>query len=115
MAAEHEDCVFCDIAKRNHPANIILENDYVFVIRDIMPKAPIHFLVISKQHVGSVNDLTADDQRLIAEIVLVAKAQAQADGIAEKGYKLIWNVGKQGGQVIPHLHLHVMGGKQLSD
>jgi len=115
MASEHEDCVFCDIAKRNHPADIIMENDYIFVVRDIMPKAPVHFLVIAKQHINSVNNLTEDDSKLIAEIVLAAKAQAQADGIADKGYKLVWNVGKHGGQVIPHLHLHVMGGKQLGE
>lgn len=111
----HEDCIFCDIAKRNHPSDIIMENDKLFVIRDIMPKAPVHFLVIPKNHIATVNDLTEDDAQLIGEMVLAAKAQAQADGIADGGYKLVWNVGKNGGQVIQHLHLHVMGGKQLAE
>lgn len=94
---------------------MLLETDNIMVIKDIMPKAPVHLLIVSKKHIPSVNELTAVDGSLIAEIVLAAKEQAAKAGIAETGYKLVWNVGKHGGQVIPHLHLHVLGGKQLAE
>ncbi|MDQ3018799.1 MAG: histidine triad nucleotide-binding protein [bacterium] len=110
-----EDCVFCNIVNRTLSSNILFESETIFVIPDIMPKAPVHFLVIPKKHIPSINELTEVDSDLIAEIVLAAKTQAQKMGIAEKGYKLVWNVGKEGGQIIPHLHLHVLGGKQLPE
>lgn len=111
----HADCIFCDIANKNHPSEILFENETLFVIKDIMPKAPVHLLVITKRHIESINELTPDDISLIGEIVLIAKAQAIEHEISETGYKLVWNVGKQGGQIIPHLHLHLLGGKQLTD
>ena len=111
----HADCIFCDISQRNHPAEFLYESDNVYAIKDIMPKAPVHLLVIPKKHIVSINELTADDTALIGEMVMAAKALAEQTKIAEKGYKLIWNVGKEGGQIIPHLHLHILGGKQLEE
>lgn len=110
-----EDCVFCNIVNKTINSGILLETDNIMVIHDIMPQAPVHFLVIPKKHIASVNDLTAADGSLIAEMVLAAKDQARATGIADTGYKMVWNTGKHGGQVIPHLHIHVLGGKQLSE
>lgn len=111
----NEDCVFCNIAQHKLPADIVLETDNIVVFKDIMPKAPVHLLVITKKHIPSVNELTSADGSLIAEMVLAAKDQAALAGIAESGYKLVWNVGKHGGQVIPHIHLHLLGGKQLAE
>ncbi len=107
------DCVFCNIVTRTIGSDILFETDNVIVIRDIMPKAPTHLLVISKKHIPSVNDLVDGDGQLVAEMILTAKDQASGFGISDSGYKLVWNVGKDGGQVIPHIHLHVLGGKQL--
>lgn len=109
------DCVFCNIKQRTIESEILFESDNVFVIKDIMPKAPVHLQVISKEHIPSVNDLTEAHSGLIAEMILTAKAQAAAHGIAENGYKLVWNVGHDAGQVVPHIHIHVLGGKQLEE
>lgn len=110
-----DDCVFCNIVNKSIPAEILQETENLIVIRDIMPKAPTHLLVVSKKHIPSVNEFTADDTSLIGEMVLAGKDQAAKEGVAETGYKLIWNVGRHGGQVIPHVHLHVLGGKQLAE
>ncbi len=109
------DCVFCNIANKTQPAEMLFENDELFVVKDIMPKAPVHLLVIPKRHIISINEVYREDSQLIADMVLTAKAQAEATGISATGYKLVWNVGKHGGQIIPHLHLHVLGGKQLDE
>ncbi len=111
----HADCIFCDIAARNHPSTILFENDDLFIIPDIMPKAPVHLQVIPKKHIPSITELTQEDSALIGEMVLAAKDYAAKEGIDKTGYKLVWNVGKDGGQVISHIHLHVLGGKQLPE
>jgi histidine triad (HIT) family protein len=109
------DCIFCAIGNKTKQAVILMENDRLFVIKDILPKAPVHLLVISKKHILSVNHLEPGDQQLLGELIMAAKQMAQEQGIGESGYKLIFNVGKDGGQVIPHLHLHVLGGKKLPE
>lgn len=108
-----EDCVFCKIANHQLNSEIIMENDKLLVIKDILPKAPVHLLVLPKEHIVSINEVTSETAPLIAEMITVAKEQANNAGVAETGYKLVFNVGKEGGQVIPHLHLHILGGKQL--
>ncbi len=110
-----DNCVFCKIAKHEQESDILFENDELVVISDIFPRAPVHLLVLPKKHIPSVNELTEGDAGLIADIVLTAKAQAEKTGIAKTGYQLIWHVGKQGAQAIPHLHLQVRGGKQMPD
>ena len=110
-----DDCIFCKIARKEIPSEMLLETDNLFVIKDIHPKAPVHLLVVTKKHIPSINEVANADGTLIGEVVLAAKQQAAAAGIAESGYKLVWNVGKHGGQVVPHIHLHVIGGKQLSE
>jgi histidine triad (HIT) family protein len=109
-----QSCIFCDIASKNIASNILYETDTVMVIQDIMPQAPVHVLVMPKRHIVSVNELVPEDAELISEIVLTGKEYAKSAGIAESGYKLVFNIGKEGGQIIPHLHMHLMGGKQLS-
>lgn len=109
------DCVFCNIVNRTVKSEFLYEDDELAVIKDIMPKAPVHLLVFPKKHVATVNDFQNTDAELIGKLVLRAKAQAEHDGIDKTGYKLVFNVGKDGGQVISHVHLHVLGGKPLPE
>lgn len=112
---QSEDCIFCNIANKATPADIIFENDQLMVLNDILPKAPVHVLVIPKMHIGSINELTADSQAIVADLVMTAQQQARQLGISETGYKLIFNVGRDGGQTIKHVHLHLIGGKKLAE
>jgi histidine triad (HIT) family protein len=109
------NCVFCNIAAKTVASNILYETDDMMILQDIMPKAPVHVLVMPKKHVASVNGLTQEDSGLIAELILAAKDYAVKAGVSETGYKLVLNNGKQGGQIIPHLHMHLLGGKQLEE
>ena len=109
------DCVFCNIINKTIQSQIIFENGNLIVIKDIMPKAPVHLLVIPKKHIEGVHMLAAEDESLAGEIILTAKEMAAKQGVGESGYKLVFNVGSDGGQVIPHLHLHLLGGKKLSE
>jgi histidine triad (HIT) family protein len=110
---ETDDCVFCNIAQHAIPAKIFFENEDLLVIQDILPKAPVHVLVISRQHIPSLASMDDTQADLLGKMVMAAKKVAEEQGIAESGYRLSINVGKQGGQVVPHLHMHVLGGKQL--
>lgn len=109
------DCVFCNIVKKQVQAKIYYEDDFVMVIQDILPKAPVHLLVITKEHIASVTDTKDEHEALLGKMVLAARKVAGEQGIAESGYKLIFNVGRDGGQIIPHIHLHVLGGKKIPE
>jgi histidine triad (HIT) family protein len=102
------DCVFCKIAKKEIPADIIHQDDQVVVFKDIRPSAPVHYLIIPKEHIQSIAHLEANHNKIIAEVIYAAKKVAAQMGL--KGYKLVFNVGREGGQVIDHLHLHLLGG-----
>ena len=102
------DCVFCKIAAKEIPKNFIHEDERIVAFADIKPAAPVHYLVVPKAHVVSVKDLTDVDRELVGDMVLVAKHIA-AD-LNLKGYKLVFNVGREGGQIIDHIHLHLLGG-----
>jgi len=106
------DCLFCKIVAKDLPSTIIYQNPNFLVIRDIKPLAPIHLLIITKKHIPSVDHLAKNDKELIGEMVLTAQAVARDQGLRERGYKLSFNVGKGGGQLVPHLHLHLLGGWQ---
>lgn len=108
------DCVFCKIISRETPSEIVYEDEKVLVIKDIKPITPIHFLIIPKEHLASVNYLEEKDKALIGQLFLVAKKIAQDSGISKEGYRLILNTGKDAGQSIDHLHLHILGGKTLT-
>ncbi len=95
------------------PSEIIYENHRFICIKDIHPKADIHLLILPKKHIPSVNHLESKDKELIGEMFLVAKKVAKKQKIADKGYKLIFNVGRGGGQLIDHLHLHLLSGKSV--
>ncbi len=110
-----QDCVFCNIVNHTLDSEVLFENDRIFVIRDILPKAPVHLLIIPKKHILSINHLAEEDFPLVGEMMSVAKQMGEKYGVSETGYKLIFNVGRDGGMVIPHLHLHLLGGKNLGE
>lgn len=110
-----DDCVFCNIVNKTIDSQLIFENNNLIVIKDILPKAPVHLLVIPKKHIAGVSSLEAGDEPLAGEMIFIAKGMAEKFGVADTGYKLVFNVGRDGGQVIPHLHLHIMGGKKLGE
>lgn len=105
-----KDCIFCQIAHGQTPTEILLQTDTLVVFKDINPHAPVHLLFVPKKHIRSINDLTDADQEILSELVMVAKEMAKEHGVAKSGYKLLYNVEKGGGQVIFHLHLHLIGG-----
>jgi len=107
------ECLFCKIVNKEIPAEIIYEDDNFIVLKDIEPKAPIHLLVVPKKHIPSVNHLELKDKTLIGELFLVAQKIAKEKGVDKTGYRLTLNVGKDAGQTIDHLHLHLMGGGKL--
>lgn len=109
------NCIFCNIAAHTAASTILHETDKVLLFQDILPKAPVHVQVISRKHVPTLNELTAEDSALLAEMILTARDYAREAGISGSGYKLVWNNGKEGGQIINHLHIHLLGGKQLEE
>ncbi len=102
------DCVFCRIAKKEIPAEVIFEDEDVMVFEDKKPSAPMHYLVIPKEHIQSVARLKNNHKEIISKLIFTAKELAEKAGL--KGYKLLFNVGRDGGQVIDHLHMHLLGG-----
>ncbi|MFH1098988.1 MAG: histidine triad nucleotide-binding protein [Candidatus Uhrbacteria bacterium] len=107
------DCLFCKIIAREIPASVRHEDADFVAFDDIHPKAPTHILIVPKRHIASVRELATSDVALAGRLVLAARAIAEEAGIAEGGYRIIMNCGHDGGQIIPHLHLHLMGGKSL--
>jgi histidine triad (HIT) family protein len=105
-----DQCIFCKIVNKEIPADIIFENEKIIVFRDINPKAPVHFLVVPKKHISSLNEIEKEDKELFGEIFFVVKETAKKVGVFESGYKTVINVGKGGGQEVPHLHIHLLGG-----
>lgn len=106
-------CIFCQIANHQQQAEIIYEDAKVVVFRDIKPKAKVHLLIIPKTHIESVNDLRDDDQELMGYLLLIAQKMAYENNVARTGYRLVINVGRGGGQIVDHLHLHLLGGGDL--
>jgi len=104
-----ESCIFCKIIDKEKPSDIIYENDEVIVIKDANPKTPVHLLIIPKKHIPSVNHIEVKDKALMGDLILTAKKIAKEKNL--KGYKLLINVGKEGGQIIDHIHLHLFSGR----
>ncbi len=104
------DCIFCKIAGGKTETEFLYENETLVVFRDIKPHTPVHVLIVPKKHIRSVNDLTEADSKIISEMMMVAKEIAKKESVSESGYKLLFNVERGGGQVVFHLHLHLMGG-----
>ena len=109
-----DDCIFCKIVAGDIPADIVYQDEYVLAFRDLNPEAPTHVLVISRKHISTLNDLTDADAELIGRMHLAAKAVAEQDGIAESGYRTLFNCNAGAGQTVFHIHLHILGGRQMT-
>lgn len=107
------DCLFCKIVEGSIPSKKVFENEHVLAFHDIQPAAPVHVLVIPKRHISGMNDVTAEDGEVMAQVLLAAQQVAQIMGISESGYRIINNCGSDGGQVVFHIHFHVLGGENL--
>lgn len=110
-----DECIFCKIAQKQSPAELEYEDDEIVTFPDINPKAPVHLLIVPKKHISSITELTEADAPLVGKMILVAKQLAVEKGISEDGYRLVMNAGKHSGQVVDHIHLHLLGGKILGD
>lgn len=108
-----DDCLFCKIIKKEIPSKVVYEDDTVLAFRDINPVAPVHILVIPKKHIGSLVELTKEDEAIVGKIYTIINKIAKQEGIAEKGFRVIVNCGEDGGQEVKHLHFHLLGGKKL--
>lgn len=108
------DCIFCKIAAGEIPSACLYEDENVFAFRDINPQAPVHFLVIPKEHIASVAELNAENSAIVSKCFEVIAKVALQEGL-ESGYRVISNCGPDAGQTVPHLHFHVLGGKPLGE
>jgi len=109
------DCVFCRIVAGEIPADIVYQDKALLAFRDINPQAPMHILIIPKSHIASLADITAKHQALMGRIILLARDLAETEGISDGGYRLSVSTGADGGQLVPHVHFHLLGGRKLSD
>lgn len=108
------DCLFCKIVQRQIEATILFEDPEIIAIRDIRPQAPSHILILPKKHIATINDTDSSDEQLLGRMILTGKKMAQADHISDTGYRLVFNVNSGGGQEVYHIHLHVLGGRQMT-
>jgi histidine triad (HIT) family protein len=107
------DCVFCKIANGEIPTNKVYEDDQIIAFKDLDPQAPVHILLIPKQHIDSLNKIDEKTSSVISHIFMVASSLAKKYGIAEDGYRIVNNCGVNGGQTVMHLHFHLLGGRSM--
>jgi histidine triad (HIT) family protein len=108
------DCIFCKIAAGELPASLVYTDEELLAFRDINPVAPTHVLVIPRRHIAALTELADTDLPMMAGMVKVANELARQEGVADRGYRLVMNCGREGTQLVQHLHLHLLGGRQLS-
>lgn len=104
------DCLFCRIVNGETDTDFLYETDTLVVFRDIHPQAPVHLLIVPKKHIRSINDLADEDQTIVADLIIAAKEMARQKSVNKSGYRIYFNVEKGGGQLIFHVHLHLVGG-----
>ncbi len=109
------DCLFCKIIAGDIPSAKVYEDDQVFAFRDINPQAPVHVLIVPKKHMANILELAADDTGAAEAVVRAIHTIAAQEGVAESGFRVITNCGKDGAQSVAHLHFHLLGGAQLSE
>lgn len=109
-----EECVFCRIVAGELPAEIVYQEEEFLAFRDIAPQAPTHLLVIPKAHVTSAAELTEGQEKFAGRLITIARSLAEKEGIAKRGFRLVINCGAEGGQIVPHLHLHLIGGRHMA-
>ncbi|BAF59065.1 diadenosine tetraphosphate (Ap4A) hydrolase and other HIT family hydrolases [Pelotomaculum thermopropionicum SI] len=106
-----QDCIFCKIVNRELPSDVVYENEDILVFKDIKPEAPVHLLLIPKKHIPSLLDLSEEDAGVIGQIQLAASRLAREMGLAERGFRLVNNCGRDSGQVVMHVHYHLLAGR----
>jgi len=109
------DCLFCKIIGGEIKSDIVFQNDDILAFRDINPVAPTHILIIPKKHISSMTQVAEGDKEILGEMLLIASKLAKDEGISDNGYKLLIRTGSHGGQEVPHIHLHLIGGARLSE
>lgn len=102
------DCIFCKIVQGELPSDILQESAQAVIFKDVRPSAPVHYLVVPKKHISSIKEISHENEKLLGHIVLMAKEAAEKLNLS--GYRLVFNVGRDGGQIIDHIHLHLLGG-----
>ncbi len=107
------DCLFCKIADGDVPTALVHQDDRIVAFRDINPQAPVHVLLIPREHIGSLDDADDAHRVLLGHLLLAARDVARSEGLADDGYRAVLNVGADGGQTVQHLHLHLLGGRSL--
>lgn len=109
-----EQCIFCQIVKNQAPAEKEFENEEIIAFRDINPKAPTHILIVPKKHINSIATMEENDGDLIGRMILIGRNLAKEKNIEENGYRLTFNIGRHAGQVVDHIHLHLLGGQSMN-
>lgn len=107
------DCIFCKIIDKKIPARIVYEDEHALAFEDVNPQAPVHTLVIPRKHIPTLLDIKEEDNNLIGHLVKVATKVATDKGIAERGFRVVTNCNPESGQTVYHIHLHVLGGRQM--
>lgn len=108
-----QDCLFCKIQGGEIPADIVYESETAIAFRDINPQAPIHMVIIPREHVATINDIDAEHEALVGSLFSVAKQVAADEGLSDDGYRVVMNCNEAAGQTVFHIHLHLLGGRQL--
>jgi len=108
------ECLFCKIVRREIPASIVYEDDRILAFSDVNPQAPTHVLVVPKRHIATLNDLSANDDQIVGEVVRRAAAIAEERGISAAGFRTVFNTNRDAGQTVFHIHLHLLGGRAMS-
>lgn len=108
------NCLFCKIAQGEIPASVVFEDDEIMAFRDLNAQAPIHLLLIPKLHITTINEANDENQALLGKMILRAKTIARTEGISDAGYRLVFNINPNGGQTVYHVHLHLLGGRQMT-
>lgn len=109
-----ENCIFCKIIKRKIPSSLVFEDEKIVAFNDINPQAPVHLLIIPKEHYASLNDLPQEKKGILSDLLLKARQIAKEKGIAQTGYRLVLNTERDSGQEVFHIHLHLLGGRRMN-
>ena len=109
-----DDCLFCKIVRGEIPSDEVASTEHTYAFRDLRPVAPTHVLVVPREHIADADHVRPEHGAVVAEMLTTAQAVARQEGVAESGYRLVLNVGDDASNTVPHLHLHVLGGRQLS-
>ncbi|MBI4436939.1 MAG: histidine triad nucleotide-binding protein [Candidatus Omnitrophica bacterium] len=108
-----ENCLFCKIAKKEIPSTLVYEDASILAFKDINPQAPVHTIIIPREHIERVSEITEKNASLLGEMALVGNRLAQKEGVSERGYRFVINCNREGGQTVFHLHLHLLGGRSF--